>query len=54
LLLGTIAPSTLTLLQSFLPGATLAPVLPTFEPVAIVVASHWLFGLGLWMTEQAE
>jgi len=35
-------------------GATLAPVLPTFESVVIVVASHWLFGLGLLMTEQAE
>jgi len=37
-----------------LPGATCAPVLSTFEPVVIVVASHWLFGLGQLMTEQAQ
>jgi len=37
-----------------LPGATFAPVLSTFEPVVIVVARHWLFGLGVLMTEQAE
>jgi len=28
--------------------------LPTFEPLVIVVASHWLFGSDLLMTEQAE
>ena len=37
-----------------LPGATFALVLSTFEHLVIVVASHWLFGLGLLMTEQAE
>jgi len=51
---STVAPLTLTLLWCHLPGATLAPVLSAFELVVIVVASHWLFGLGLLMTEQAE
>jgi len=31
-----------------------APVLSAFELVVIVVASHWLFGLGLLMTKQAK
>jgi len=38
----------------FLPGATLAPISSAFELVIIVAAGHWLFGLGLLMTEQAE
>jgi len=49
-----VAPLTLTLLWCHLSGATLAPVLSAFELVVIVVASHWMFGLGLLMTEHAE
>jgi len=54
LVFGTVAPSTLTLPQCFLPGATLAPISSAFKLVIIVAAGHCLFGLGLLMTEQAE
>jgi len=51
---STVAPSTPNLLQCFLRGAMLAPVLSAFELVVVVVASHQLFCLDLLMTEQAE